>query len=80
MEMEVLLTPLAAHAPCGDDLSFSSEFDTINEMRRADDATLNRAMEGLIRQCPQQYLWGYGRYKQPRQLPQSANPEEGATS
>jgi len=25
-------------------------------------------MEGLIRQCPQQYLWGYGRYKQPRKL------------
>lgn len=42
MEMEVLLTPLAAHAPCGDDLSFSAEFDTINEMRRADDATLNQ--------------------------------------
>ena len=42
MEMEVLLTPLATHAPCGDDLSFSSEFDTINEMRRADDATLNQ--------------------------------------
>ena len=29
-------------------------------------AQINRAMEGLIRQCPQQYLWGYGRYKQPR--------------
>ncbi len=42
MDMEVLLTPLAAHAPCGDDLSFSSEFDTINDMRRADDATLNQ--------------------------------------
>ena len=27
---------------------------------------LNQAMEHLIRQCPQQYLWGYGRYKQPR--------------
>lgn len=27
---------------------------------------INQAMEGLIRQCPQQYLWGYGRYKQPR--------------
>ena len=27
---------------------------------------INRAMESLIRQCPQQYLWGYGRYKQPR--------------
>ncbi len=26
-------------------------------------AAINRAMEGLIRQCPQQYLWGYNRYK-----------------
>lgn len=29
-------------------------------------AVVNRAMESLIRQCPQQYLWGYHRYKQPR--------------
>ena len=29
-------------------------------------AAVNRAMEGLIRQCPQQYLWGYNRYKSPR--------------
>ena len=29
-------------------------------------AVINRAMEGLIRQCPQQYLWGYNRYKAPR--------------
>lgn len=29
---------------------------------------INREMEGLIRQCPQQYLWGYGRYKQPRKV------------
>jgi KDO2-lipid IV(A) lauroyltransferase len=28
---------------------------------------INRAMEKLIRGCPQQYLWGYARYKQPRQ-------------
>jgi KDO2-lipid IV(A) lauroyltransferase len=27
---------------------------------------INAAMEATIRQCPQQYLWGYGRYKQPR--------------
>ena len=32
-------------------------------------AQINRAMEGLIRQCPQQYLWGYGRYKKPRGQP-----------
>lgn len=29
-------------------------------------AVINRAMESLIRQCPQQYLWGYNRYKRPR--------------
>jgi KDO2-lipid IV(A) lauroyltransferase len=29
-------------------------------------AVVNRAMEHLIRQCPQQYLWGYHRYKAPR--------------
>ena len=27
---------------------------------------INQGMEKVIRQCPQQYLWGYGRYKQPR--------------
>jgi len=29
-------------------------------------AAVNREMEGLIGQCPSQYLWGYNRYKQPR--------------
>jgi KDO2-lipid IV(A) lauroyltransferase len=28
---------------------------------------VNRQMERLVRECPQQYLWGYARYKQPRQ-------------
>ncbi|MBV8248108.1 MAG: lysophospholipid acyltransferase family protein [Comamonas sp.] len=28
---------------------------------------INAAMEAAIHQCPQQYLWGYGRYKQPRE-------------
>jgi KDO2-lipid IV(A) lauroyltransferase len=32
-------------------------------------AAINRAMEHLIRQCPQQYLWGYNRYKSPRRPP-----------
>ena len=27
---------------------------------------INKAMEGLIRQCPEQYLWGYARFKRPR--------------
>lgn len=29
-------------------------------------AAINRALEALIRRCPQQYLWGYNRYKTPR--------------
>jgi Kdo2-lipid IVA lauroyltransferase/acyltransferase len=28
-------------------------------------AQINAEMEELIRECPQQYLWGYARYKQP---------------
>jgi KDO2-lipid IV(A) lauroyltransferase len=28
---------------------------------------INQAMEQVIASCPQQYLWGYARYKQPRQ-------------
>jgi KDO2-lipid IV(A) lauroyltransferase len=28
---------------------------------------INQALEGLILSCPGQYLWGYARYKQPRQ-------------
>lgn len=28
---------------------------------------VNRAMQSLITQCPAQYLWGYARYKQPRE-------------
>lgn len=34
----------------------------------------NRMMEGLIMQAPEQYLWGYHRYKQPRQDVQGERP------
>ncbi len=37
-------------------------------------ARLNRELEALIRRCPQQYLWGYNRYK----VPAGAPPPEGA--
>lgn len=33
-------------------------------------AELNAAIETLIRRCPEQYLWGYKRYKVPRGAPQ----------
>jgi KDO2-lipid IV(A) lauroyltransferase len=30
---------------------------------------LNRALEGLVRECPGQYLWSYNRYKVPKGAP-----------
>ncbi|MGC4061689.1 MAG: type VI secretion system protein TssA [Aquabacterium sp.] len=42
MEFEALLAPVSASSPCGQDMSFSTEFDQIAEMRRHDDATLDQ--------------------------------------
>lgn len=36
-----ILEPLSEEAPCGDDLSFSSEFDRVQEARREDDPTMD---------------------------------------
>lgn len=33
---------------------------------------INAEMEALVRECPQQYLWSYARYKQPRTAPAPA--------
>lgn len=41
---------------------------------------INQAMEHLIRQCPEQYLWGYGRYKQPRGDAAPAEPAAGGAA
>jgi type VI secretion system protein ImpA len=40
--MSDLLSPISDTQPCGDDLSFSSEFDHIQELRRQDDPTLDQ--------------------------------------
>jgi type VI secretion system protein ImpA len=40
MPIDELLQPIAEGAPCGEDLSFSAEFDEIAELRREDDASL----------------------------------------
>jgi len=37
---------------------------------------INQALETLIRRCPEQYLWGYNRYKRPPGAPPT--PTEGA--
>lgn len=49
---------------------FRLRFRELREPLSADLATavvqINGEMERLIGECPQQYLWGYARYKQPR--------------
>ncbi|MBX3586195.1 MAG: lysophospholipid acyltransferase family protein [Ramlibacter sp.] len=35
-------------------------------------AQVNEAMAQLVRECPWQYLWGYARYKAPREEPRAA--------
>jgi Kdo2-lipid IVA lauroyltransferase/acyltransferase len=37
---------------------------------------INQAMETLIRLAPQQYLWGYHRYKNPRRLETGHSPDQ----
>lgn len=41
-DIDALLEPISDAAPCGEDLSFSTEFDAILESRRSDDATLDQ--------------------------------------
>jgi type VI secretion system protein ImpA len=63
MDIQSLLQPISADAPCGQDLSFSIDFDHIAEMRREDDPTLEQGewvtalkvadWPGVARQCTQ---------------------------
>lgn len=48
-------------------LGYHMRFEAMPEPFAGETAarTLNRALEGLIRQCPAQYVWGYNRYKVP---------------
>ena len=51
---------------CGYLLRFSAPTQVIDGSLEARTLGINRALEDLIRSCPQQYLWGYNRYKAPR--------------
>lgn len=42
MELQTLLAPISEASPCGEDMSFSIEFDQIADMRRQDDPTLDQ--------------------------------------
>jgi Kdo2-lipid IVA lauroyltransferase/acyltransferase len=45
---------------------FSSFPQTLPRDASESAAVINQAMQALILQCPEQYLWGYHRYKMPR--------------
>ena len=61
MNLDTLLAPISEASPCGADLSFSNEFDSIQESRRADDPTLDQGewvtalkladWPGVLEQC-----------------------------
>ena len=40
MATETLLQPISGDLPCGSDMSFSTEFDRVQALRREDDASL----------------------------------------
>jgi Kdo2-lipid IVA lauroyltransferase/acyltransferase len=44
---------------------------------RASAEVVNRAMESLVRRHPEQYLWGYNRYKPPRRVAGTTGLESG---
>ena len=50
-------------------LRFSVPTQVIDGSLEARTLAINRALQDLIRSCPQQYLWGYNRYKAPRGAP-----------
>ena len=69
----VLLT-FAERLPGGKgfNLRFSAPTQPIAGTQAERVAAINRALEDLIRSCPQQYLWGYNRYTAPRGAPPPA--------
>lgn len=67
-ERTTVLLAFAERLPGGRgyNLRFSAPTQDIGGSLEARTAAINRALEDLIRTCPQQYLWGYNRYKTPR--------------
>ncbi len=44
LDHDALLQPISEDLPCGEDMQFSAEFDSIRDMRRADDPTLDQGV------------------------------------
>ncbi len=58
----------------GYDLHFAAVDEAVAGDTAARAAVINRAVEGMIRRCPAQYLWGYNRYKVPAGAEPPASP------
>lgn len=67
-ERTTVLLAFAERLPGGKgfNLRFSAPTQPIVGTQAERVAAINRALEDLIRSCPEQYLWGYNRYKAPR--------------
>lgn len=48
--------------------------------RQQDAHVLNQAVEALVRQCPEQYLWSYNRYKNPTGQPIPATSDNDSAA
>lgn len=55
--------------PAGYRIRFQALAETLTGDADHDARCVNRALEQLIRTCPEQYLWGYNRYKVPAGAP-----------
>lgn len=62
-----VIMAFARRLPAG--LGYHLRFEEL-PVRDLDEAALNRAVEALVRRCPEQYLWSYNRYK----IPAGAKP------
>jgi KDO2-lipid IV(A) lauroyltransferase len=59
-----VVRPLPLAVPLADARTLPASAEAV---ALADATAINRSMEQVVRQAPSQYLWGYHRYKQPRQ-------------
>jgi KDO2-lipid IV(A) lauroyltransferase len=72
-----VMRPLPLIEPLAEAAALPADAEAV---ARADALAINRSMETVIRARPAQYLWGYHRYKQPRQTEGAASSVQPAKS
>jgi KDO2-lipid IV(A) lauroyltransferase len=50
-------------------MHFAPMSEALPDDRAAAAARVNAQVEAMVRGCPEQYLWGYNRYKRPAGAP-----------